>query len=112
MPVVVQDWQTKSRMAEVLDIALDAQFAVRLCASLLNELGPMPKDPDGIADRLGINLPALPTGWSIRAAQVMATPERPGLALIIDTPDLGEVLLFGVSRSVPSSYGALSSAYG
>lgn len=99
MPGVVQYWQTKGRIAEVLDVALDARDAVRLRASLVNELGPMPTDPVGIANRLGIELPALPLGWSIRAAQVVATPERPGLALIIDTPDMGEVLLFGVIRS-------------
>lgn len=81
----------------VLDTALDAQDAVALRAAL--GAGPMAGDTARIAARLGIDLPALPQGWIIRSAQVVATPERPGLALVIDTPDLGEILLFGVLRS-------------
>ncbi len=87
-------------MAAVLDTALDAQDAVLLRASLSREIGPMPNNPERIAARLGIELPDLPEGWAIRAAQVVATPERPGLALVIDSPGLGEILLFGVLRSV------------
>lgn len=91
---------THNDFAAVLETALDAQDAVVLRASLTGELGPMPNDPDRIAARLGIDLPKLPQGWIIRAAQVVATPERPGLAMMIDTPDMGEVLLFGVLRSI------------
>jgi anti-sigma factor RsiW len=86
--------------AALLDTAMDAQDAVMVRASLTGELGPMPNDPERIAARLGIDLPDLPPGWTIRAAQVVATPERPGLAMVIHTQDMGEILLFGVLRSV------------
>jgi anti-sigma factor RsiW len=86
--------------ATILETAMDAQDAVMLRASLSGELGPIPNDPQRIAARLGIDLPEMPQGWSIRAAQVVATPERPGLALMVDTPAMGEILLFGVLRSV------------
>lgn len=89
-----------AEVASVLDTALDAQEAVLLRASLIGDLGPMPNNPERIAARLGITLPDLPRGWTIRAAQVVATPERPGLAMVIDSPDLGEVMLFGVMRTV------------
>lgn len=89
-----------SGYADVLNTALDAQDAVMLRASLTDELGPMQNDPQRIAARLGIELPNLPQDWIIRAAQVVATPERPGIALMIDTPDMGEILLFGVMLSV------------
>lgn len=96
---VMQGSGQNAGVAAIFDAALDAQDAVMLRASLSGELGPMPNDPDRIAARLGIYLPDLPSGWTIRAAQVVATPERPGLALVIDSPDLGEILLFGVLRS-------------
>lgn len=84
----------------LFDAALDAQDAVRVRLSLSDELGPMPRDAVEISERLGIALPDLPAGWAIRAAQVVSTPERPGLAIVIDTPDMGEIMLFGVLRSI------------
>jgi hypothetical protein len=87
-------------VAELFDAALDAQEAVTVRLSLSNLIGPMPQSAAEISARLGITLPELPKGWTIRAAQVVATPERPGLAMVIDTPDLGEIMLFSVLRSV------------
>jgi hypothetical protein len=97
---VLQGSSQKSDLAAILDTALDVRDAVSLRASLSRDIGPMPKDSERIAARLGIVLPEMPPGWTIRAAQVVATPDRPGLAVLIDSPDLGEVLLFGVLRSV------------
>ncbi len=88
-----------SGTAEIFETALDAQDAVSLRLMLSGELGPMSKDAQAISDRLGIPLPDLPAGWSVRAAQVVATPDRPGIALVIDTPNLGEIMLFSVRRS-------------
>lgn len=96
---LLRDHRASGDVAAVFDTALDAQDAVLLRASLSEELGPMPSDPEQMAARLGIELPDLPQGWSIRAAQVVSTPERPGLALVIDSPDLGGIMLFGVLLS-------------
>lgn len=85
--------------AELFEAALDAQDAVSVRLSLSNEIGPMPQNAEQISARLGITLPDLPKGWIIRAAQVVATPDRPGLAMVIDTPDLGEIMLFSVLRT-------------
>ena len=87
-------------IAAVMDTAMDVQDAVVLRSSLGGAPGSMPHGPEQIAARLGIDLPRLPQGWVIRAADVVATPERPGVALVIDTPEMGEILLFGVLRSV------------
>ncbi len=89
-----------SRSAEVFKAALDAQDAVSVRLSLSNDIGAMPQDAAEISARLGITLPELPQGWTIRAAQIVATPERPGVVLVIDTPDLGEIMLFSVVRSI------------
>lgn len=85
--------------ADLLDAALDAQEAVALRLSLAKDIGPMSKNAAEISDRLGITLPEFPNDWVIRGAQVVATPERPGIALVIDTPDLGQIMLFSVLRT-------------
>lgn len=99
-----------SGVAELFEAALDAQDAVSVRLSLSNEIGPMPQDVLEISARLGITLPDLPNGWTIRAAQVVATPERPGLAIVIDTPDLGEIMLFSVLRTVDGPDGEVETA--
>ncbi|MEO8242901.1 MAG: hypothetical protein ABI832_11335 [bacterium] len=86
----------------LVDAALDAQDAVVLRMSLTGELGPLPLEARQISARLGIDLPLFPADWRIMAAQVVATPERPGVVLVIDTPDLGEIMLFSVLRTVDS----------
>lgn len=96
LPTGVQTVQ----VASLVEAAVDAHDAVNIRLSLTGELGPLPRNADEISDRLSIVLPDLPKGWSVRGAQVIATPERPGLALVIDTPDLGEVMLFSVKRTV------------
>ncbi len=87
-------------VSQLLETAIDAQDAVALRLSLSTRSGPVLRDPQEISEKLGIELPSLPPGWKIRAAQVVATPERPGVALMISTPDLGDILLFSVLRSV------------
>jgi anti-sigma factor RsiW len=96
--------------AALFEAALDAQDAVSVRLSLSNEIGPMPQNAAEISARLGITLPELPKGWTIRAAQVVATPERPGLAIVIDTPDLGEIMLFSVLCSVDEPDGEVETA--
>lgn len=104
----VQGTRQYDDMAAIFDTALDARDAVLLRASLSGDLGPMPREPERIAARLGIDLPEMPPGWTIRAAQVVATPERPGLAMLVYTPELGEILLFGVLRSVDGPDGPVT----
>lgn len=89
-----------SDLTDVLEAALDAQDAETLRRSLVDELGPIPKDAVEVSRRLGIALPEFPDSWSILGAQIVATPERPGLAVMMKTPELGEIMLFGVLRSV------------
>lgn len=97
-------------VAELFEAALDAQDAVSVRLSLASEIGPMPQNAAEISARLGITLPELPQSWTIRATQVVATPERPGLAMVIDTPDLGEIMLFSVLRTVDGPDGEVEMA--
>ena len=51
-----------------------------------------------IVGALGIELPTLPDGWIVRDVQVVSSPERPGVAIALDTPELGRILLFAIAR--------------
>ncbi|AGT09805.1 anti-sigma factor [Paracoccus aminophilus] len=86
----------QSEFQSMAEAALDAMAAVEVS----RDLAPTPTQPEAerLATRLGLAIPDLPPGWKIRAAQVVATPTRPGVALILDTPDMGEVMLLSVSR--------------
>lgn len=84
----------------LIEAALDAQEAVALRMSLSQDIGPLPRDAKEISARLGIALPHLPADWRVAAAQVVSTPERPGVALVIDTPDMGRIMLFSVIRTL------------
>lgn len=97
-------------VAELFEAALDAQDAVSVRLSLAKEIGPLPQNVAEISARLGIGLPNFPKGWVILGAQVVATPERPGLALVIDTPILGEIMLFSVLRTVDGPDTAVETA--
>ena len=76
-----------SGLRPIAETALDAQAAVDLQRSLA--LSPPRRDATEIAARLGLALPVLPADWQVRDAQVVATPDHPGLAVVIDTPDMG-----------------------
>jgi hypothetical protein len=92
---------TDSTTQTLLDIALDVQDAIALQIALSQPMGPMPiQDPLVLANGLDMELPALPQNWTILASHIVATPERPGLALVIDTPELGEIMLLGLVRTV------------
>jgi hypothetical protein len=52
-----------------------------------------------IVAALGIDLPPLPGDWTVRDVQIVATPGRPAVAIAVDAPDLGPLLLMAVARS-------------
>lgn len=87
----LQDLRTVSGLRPLAETALDARAAVELRRSLA--ITPARVDAERIAAQLGLELPTLPAGWQVRDTQVVATPEDPGLAVVIDTPDMGEVML-------------------
>lgn len=89
-----------AELTALLDTALDAQDAIKLNLALSDRSGLAHIDALALARQLDIELPSLPPDWSLRTAQVVATPERPGLALVIETSEMGEILLFGVVREI------------
>jgi hypothetical protein len=56
-------------------------------------------DAQEIVAALGVDLPSLPEDWIVRDVQIVATPDRPAIAIVVDAPDLGRLLLMAVARS-------------
>lgn len=81
------------------ETALDARAALDLHRSL-SQVGTAP-DAQAVAQALDLTIPSLPPDWKVRDVQVVATPERPGMAIILDTPGMGEIMLFSVARDDP-----------
>lgn len=84
-------------LAPVIAAALDAEAALAARHAMALQPETPRLDAAEIAARLGVTLPPLPQGWQIRDVQVVATPGRPGVAIALDTPGMGRILLFSVA---------------
>jgi anti-sigma factor RsiW len=93
----LEQMRAVSGLRPLAETALDARAAVEVRRSLA--ITPAQVDAAELAGRLGLELPVLPADWQVRDAQVVATPEQPGLAVVIDTPDMGEVMLLSLPQS-------------
>lgn len=93
----LQEFRSVAGLRALAETALDARAAVEVRREIA--LTPAEVDVGRIARRLGLELPSLPAEWQVRDAQVVATTEQPGLAVVIDTPDMGEVMLLSLPQS-------------
>lgn len=82
----------------LVETALDAQAALDLRHWMVSQPESTVLDTSEIVGALGIELPRLPDGWIVRDVQVVSSPERPGVAIALDTPELGRILLFAIAR--------------
>lgn len=94
-------WQTtKSASAPPLvEAALDAQAALELRHWMVSQPESADLNAQEIVAALGVDLPPLPEDWTVRDVQIVATPDRPAIAIVVDAPDLGRLLLMAVARS-------------
>lgn len=86
----------------LVETALDAQAALDLRHWMVSQPESTVLNSSEIVGALGIELPTLPDGWIIRDVQVVSSPERPGVAIALDTPELGRILLFAIARDKDS----------
>jgi hypothetical protein len=84
-------------LAPLAETALDAQRAAVLARGLDDGTMLAPGALSAAAERVGVDLPAMPADWTVRGVQVVATPDRPALLVQIDTPAIGAVALFSVA---------------
>lgn len=87
----------------LVEAALDAQAALDLRHWMVSQ----PKSTDlnaaEIVGALGIQLPTLPEGWTVRDVQIVSSPDRPGVAIDLDTPRFGRIMLFAIARDANGS---------
>ncbi|ROU04368.1 hypothetical protein [Histidinibacterium lentulum] len=82
----------------LVEAALDAKAALELRHAMTSQEKSTVLDSQEISAALGIDLPPLPADWTLRDVQIVATPDRPGLALTVDAPEFGRILLMAVAR--------------
>ncbi len=82
----------------LVEAALDAQAALELRHWMVSQPESADLDPQEIVAALGIDLLPLPADWIVRDAQIVATPDRPAIAIAVDAPDFGRLLLLAVAR--------------
>ncbi|SLN46119.1 hypothetical protein ROJ8625_02224 [Roseivivax jejudonensis] len=91
---------SRSAAPPLVEAALDAHAALELRHWMASQPESASLDPQEILAALGVEIPSLPADWTVRDVQVVATPDRPGVAIAVDTPDFGPIFLLAVSRSM------------
>jgi len=94
-------WQTTGPTSAppLVEAALDAQSALELRHWMVSQPESTDLNAQEIVAALGVDLPSLPEDWTLRDVQIVATPDRPAIAIVVDAPDLGRLLLMVVARS-------------
>jgi anti-sigma factor RsiW len=84
----------------LVEAALDTQSALELRHWMASQPESADLNAQEIVAALGVDLPSLPEDWTVRDVQIVATPDRPAVAIVVDAPDLGRLLLMIVARSL------------
>ena len=83
--------------------ALDAQAALEIRHWMVSQPESAELNAQEIVAALGIDLLSLPDDWTVHDVQIVATPDRPAVAIVVDAPDHGRLMLFAVARSPEDS---------
>lgn len=83
----------------LVEAALDAQSALELRHWMVSQPESAELNAQEIVAALGVDMPSLPEDWTLRDVQIVATPDRPAIAIVVDAPDLGRLMLMVVARS-------------
>lgn len=84
-------------LAPVIAAALEAEAALAARHAMTSQPETVQVDTAEIAARLGVTLPRLPHDWRIRDVQVVSGADRPGVAMALATPDMGDIMLFSIA---------------
>lgn len=82
----------------LVEAALDVQAALELRHWMVSQPESAELNAQEIVAALGIDLPSLPEDWTVRDVQIVATPDRPAIAIVVDAPDFGRLMLLAVAR--------------
>lgn len=75
----------------------EAEAALAARHAMVSQPETVQIDTVEIAARLGVTIPQLPQGWRIRDVQVVSGADRPGVAMALATPDMGDIMLYSVA---------------
>jgi len=94
-------WQASGPVGApaLVEAALDAQAALELRHRMVSQPESAVLNSQEIVAELGIDLLKLPDDWTVRDVQIVATPDRPGVAIAVDAPYLGRILVMVVARN-------------
>ena len=96
---LVQSTKQSATVAPVVEAALDAQAALDLRHWMVSQPESVVLNSAEIVAALGIDIPTLPKDWVVWDVQVVSAPERPAVAIALDTPEFGRIMLFSMTRA-------------
>lgn len=79
--------------------AKQAREAVQIRARTSSQPMASAYDPADLEAATGVDLPPLPTGWSVRDVQIFPSRNGTGIEISIQSPEIGELALFAKNSS-------------
>ncbi|WP_347140282.1 anti-sigma factor [Paracoccus sp. SSK6] len=95
-PLSVKEGLASAPTPPLVTAALSAHEVSLLRAAMSSQPGITELDPDELRAATGIRLPGFDPAWRVRDAQVFPSPQGPGVEILFDAPDLGQVSHFAV----------------
>lgn len=95
-PLSVRESQASTPTPPMVTAALSAHEVSLLRAAMSSQPESALLDPDELRAATGIRLPGFDPSWTVQDAQVFPSPQGPGIEILFDTPELGQVSHFAV----------------
>lgn len=95
-PLSISEGQASAPTPPLVTAALSAHQVSLLRAALASQPEITELDPEELRAATGIRLPAFDPDWMVRDAQVFPSPQGPGVEILFEAPDLGQVSHFAV----------------
>lgn len=95
-PLSVGESQASGPTPALVTAAISAHEVSLLRAAMASQPELTSLDADELRAATGILLPGFDAAWTVRDAQVFPSPQGPGVEILFDTPDLGQVSHFAV----------------
>ncbi|MDQ1902763.1 zf-HC2 domain-containing protein [Paracoccus sp. WLY502] len=95
-PLSISEGQASGPTPPFVTAALSAHEVSLLRAALASQPEITDLDAEELRAATGIRLPGFDPGWTVRDAQVFPSPQGPGVEILFEAPDLGQVSHFAV----------------
>lgn len=95
-PLSISEGQASGPTPPFVTAALSAHEVSLLRAALTSQPEITDLDAEELRAATGIRLPGFDPDWTVRDAQVFPSPQGPGIEILFEAPDLGQVSHFAV----------------